>query len=78
MLSPKVVTDFIIGYNFSNKFSLNFAANNIFDVYPDILWDGTNGHVDLRSAGGRFLYSTEVSQMGILGRNFTLRANLKF
>ena len=78
VLSPKVVTDFIIGYNFSNKFSLNFAANNIFDVYPDILWDGINGPVDLRSAGGRFLYSTEVSQMGILGRNFTLRANLKF
>ncbi len=78
VLSPKIVTDFIIAYDFSNKFSINFAANNIFDVYPDILWDGVNGPVDLRSAGGRFLYSTEVSQMGILGTNFRLRANFKF
>jgi len=78
VLSPKVVTDFIFGYDFSEKFSVTFNANNIFDVYPDILWDGTNGHPDLRSAGGRFLYSSEVSQMGQLGANYALKFTLKF
>ncbi len=78
VLSPKVVTDLVFGYKFSNKFNMTLNLNNIFDVYPDILWDGTNGHPDLRSAGGRFLYSTEVSQMGILGRNFALKISMKF
>ena len=78
VLSPKVVTDFVLGYEFSDKFNVTVNANNIFDVYPDILWDGTNGHPDLRSAGGRFLYSSEVSQMGQLGANYALKFTLKF
>ena len=78
VLSPKIVTDMVFGYKFSNKLDLTLNFNNLFDVYPDILWDGTNGHPDLRSAGGRFLYSTEVSQMGMLGRNFALKMSLKF
>lgn len=78
VLSPKVVTDFVFGYEFSDKFNVSLNANNIFDVYPDILWDGTNGHPDLRSAGGRFLYSSEVSQMGQLGTNYALKFTLKF
>ena len=77
-LSAKVVTDFVLGYNFSKKFNVTINANNIFDVYPDILWDGTNGHPDLRSAGGRFLYSSEVSQMGQLGANYALKFTMKF
>ncbi len=77
-LSPKVVTDFVLGYNFSKKFNVTLNANNIFDVYPDILWDGVNGPVDLRSANGRFLYSTEVSQMGILGANYAVKFTMKF
>jgi len=77
-LAAKVVTDFVFGYDFSKKFSVGFTANNIFDVYPDILWDGTNGNPDLRSAGGRFLYSSEVSQMGQLGANYSLKFKLKF
>jgi len=78
VMSPKIVTDFLVGYEFSKRFELSFAVNNVFDVYPDRLWDGTNGHPDLRSANGRFAYSTEVSQMGILGRNYTLKFKMKF
>jgi iron complex outermembrane receptor protein len=78
VLSPKVVTDFVLGYAFSDKFNVTINANNIFDVYPDILWDGTNGNPDLRSAGGRFLYSSEVSQMGQLGANYALKFTMKF
>ncbi len=79
-LSSKLVTDLVIGYKFSNKFNVTLNANNIFDVYPDILWDGTNNpnNIDLRSAGGRFLYSSEVSQMGQLGDNYSLKFTMKF
>ncbi len=76
--SAKVVTDFILGYEFTKHFNISLTANNIFDVYPDILNNGTNGNVDLRSAGGRFKYSSEVTQMGQLGTNFNLRFNFKF
>ena len=74
----KIVTDFILGYDFSDYLSLSLTANNLFDVYPDILNDGTNGTVDLRSAGGRFDYSSEVTQMGQLGTNFLLSLKMKF
>ncbi len=74
----KLVTDMIVGYDFSDVFSVSLTANNIFDVYPDILNNGTGGNVDLRSAGGRFQYSSEVTQMGQLGANYNLRFNLKF
>ena len=76
--SAKIVTDFVLGYDFSKMFSLSLTANNIFDVYPDLLWNGTNGHPDLRSAGGRFQYSSEVTQMGQLGTNYMLRMTMKF
>jgi iron complex outermembrane receptor protein len=76
--SAKIVTDFVIGYDFSDQFSLSFTANNLFDVYQDVLWNGTDGHPDLRSAGGRFQYSSEVTQMGQLGTNYLLRMTMKF
>ena len=76
--SAKVVTDLVLGYDFTDRFSLSFTANNLFDVYPDLLWNGTDGHPDLRSAGGRFQYSSEVTQMGQLGTNFRLRMAMKF
>lgn len=76
--AAKIVTDLSFGYDFSKALSVSFNANNIFDVYPDILHDGTNGNADLRSAGGRFDYSSEVTQMGQLGANYSLRLALKF
>jgi len=76
--APKVATDFTLGYDFSDNFGVSFQANNIFDVYPDILHDGTGGNVDLRSAGGRFRYSSEVTQIGQLGANYLLKFTLKF
>ena len=74
----KVVSDLAFGYDFTDNFRVSFTANNIFDVYPDILHDGTNGNVDLRSAGGRFDYSSEVTQMGQLGTNYLLKFTMKF
>ncbi len=70
--AAKIATDFSIGYDFSRSFGFSFMVNNVFDVYPDDL------NVDLRSAGGRFKYSSEVTQIGQLGRNYNLRFTLKF
>ncbi len=74
----KIVTDFIVGYDFTDKISLSLTANNLLNVYPDLLWDGTNGNPDLRSANGRFDYSSEVTQMGQLGTNFLMRLTMRF
>ncbi len=76
--SAKIVTDYSIGYDFSDKFSATLLANNIFDVYPDILHNGKNNPNDLRSANGRFQYSSEVTQMGQLGTNYMLKFTFKF
>lgn len=73
-LDAKIVTDFILGYNITNRLSLKGVVNNIFDVYPDITDPATN----TEGAGGRFLYSSEVQQMGQLGTNFSLALNYQF
>ena len=73
-LSSKVVTDLSMKYNFTNNLSLNFVANNIFDVYPDVTLKSTN----TSQAGSRFVYSSEVQQLGQLGANFSLGLNYQF
>ena len=72
-LGSKLVTDFRMTYKFTPQLLLTGIMNNAFDIYPDVTKDsnGTN-------AGGRFLYSSEVSQMGQLGRNYTLALSYKF
>ncbi|MFD0976870.1 TonB-dependent receptor [Salinimicrobium gaetbulicola] len=73
-LDAKIVTDFSLGYGFTDRLTLTGVINNIFDVYPDITKASTN----TAGAGGRFLYSSEVQQMGQLGTNFSLALNYKF
>jgi len=53
--------------------SLTGIINNAFDVYPDVTDAQTGG-----TAGGRFLYSSEVSQHGQLGRNYNLSLKYRF
>lgn len=71
--TPKIATDVLLAYDFSKKLSVYFNVNNIFDVYPDIL--GSDG---LRNAGGRFLYSSEVTQLGFKGTEFLGGFRFKF
>lgn len=73
-LPGKVVTDFNLSYNFTDKFSINGVINNIFDVYPEVTDPATN----TAGAGGRFTYSSEVQQMGQLGTNFSLGMTYEF
>ena len=72
-LSSKLVTDLRVTYKFTPNLRLTGIINNAFDVYPDVTEEQTGG-----TAGGRFLYSSEVSQQGQLGRNYTLALKYRF
>jgi len=74
VLSPKMVTDFNLSYNFTRLLSITAVVNNIFDVYPDVTKKSTH----TAQAGGRFVYSSEVQQLGQLGTNFSLGFNYQF
>lgn len=72
-LSAKLISDLRVTYNFTPNLSLTGIINNAFDVYPDVTDEQTGG-----TAGGRFLYSSEVSQHGQLGRNYNLSLKYRF
>jgi len=69
----KVITDLIVGYEFSEKLSGNISVNNLLNVYPDEL--DAKGDV-VTDLGGRFKYPWEVNQFGFNGT--VLNASLAF
>ncbi|MBT3386136.1 MAG: TonB-dependent receptor [Prolixibacteraceae bacterium] len=73
--SGKVLTDLILGYRLSEKININLTANNILNVYPDVIESGGDFDTDL---GGRFKYPWEVNQFGFMGAMFKLGVNFKF
>ena len=73
-LSSKLTTDFSVSYKFTDNLSMTGIVNNIFDVYPDVTLASTG----TAQAGSRFVYSSEVQQLGQLGTNFSLGLNYKF
>jgi iron complex outermembrane receptor protein len=73
-LSSKIATDFGFGYSLTDKITLNATINNIFDVYPDVTKTSTN----TSQAGSRFMYSSEVQQLGQLGTNYSIGLNFQF
>lgn len=73
-LSAKISTDLGLVYKITNKVSINGNVNNIFDVYPDVTLASTN----TAQAGSRFIYSSEVQQLGQLGTNFSIGVNVQF
>ncbi|WKD86555.1 TonB-dependent receptor SusC [Polaribacter huanghezhanensis] len=73
-LAAKISTDIGFGYKLTDKININGGINNIFDVYPDKTLKSTN----TAQAGGRFIYSSEVQQLGQLGTNFTVGLNYQF
>ena len=73
-LSSKMATDLSLSYNFTDKLSLTGIVNNLFDVYPDV----TKASTGTAQAGSRFVYSSEVQQLGQLGTNFSIGLNYRF
>ncbi len=73
-LDAKITTDLGLVYNLTDKIGINANVNNIFDVYPDPTDPATN----TAGAGGRFVYSSEVQQLGQLGTNFSIGLSCQF
>ncbi len=61
VFSPKVVTDFSVGYNITRSFNLTVGANNLFDLYPD-------KNIPENQSSGRFIWSRRSQQFGFGGR----------
>ncbi|MDP3352925.1 MAG: TonB-dependent receptor [Flavobacteriaceae bacterium] len=72
VFSGKVVTDLVLNYAFSDKFSVNFAVTNLLDVYPDEVNEFGN------SVGARFKYAWDVNQFGFNGTTFKGGITYKF
>ncbi len=58
---PKVITDLSVGYSVSNSLRLTVGANNLLDIYPDIVDDAFK-------SSGRFIYSRRAPQFSFGGR----------
>ncbi|WP_388020008.1 TonB-dependent receptor [Gelatiniphilus marinus] len=71
----KVITDLVINYEFSDKFSANVSASNLLNVYPDEV--DTKGDV-VTDLGGRFRYPWEVNQFGFNGTTLNAGVTFKF
>ncbi|RKS50715.1 iron complex outermembrane receptor protein [Gillisia mitskevichiae] len=73
-LPARLITDFVLTYNFTDKLSITGVANNLFDVYPEL----TDPNTFTSEAGARFPHSSEVQQQGLLGANFRVGLNYQF
>ncbi len=73
-LASKIATDVRFEYMLTDKISLHTTVNNLLNVYPDQTLETTN----TAQAGMRFLYSSEVQQLGQLGTHFTLGFHYAF
>ena len=73
--SGKVLTDLILAYRITENININLTANNILNVYPDVIESGGDFDTDL---GGRFKYPWEVNQFGFMGSMYKLGVNFKF
>ena len=73
--AAKIITDLNINYRASDRINLNFAVNNLMDVYPDKI--DTKGDV-LTNLGGRFDYPWEVNQFGFMGRIYSAKVSVTF
>jgi iron complex outermembrane receptor protein len=66
----KVVTDAAAGYKLTKAFKVSLGANNVFDVYPDLVSNPAN------TTNNQFRYSRRATQFGYNGRFLFARLEL--
>ncbi|HVI44970.1 MAG TPA: TonB-dependent receptor [Chitinophaga sp.] len=66
----KVVTDIALGYKLLKELKLSIGANNVFDIYPDLIANPNN------TTNNQFLYSRRATQFGFNGRFLFARLEL--
>lgn len=74
VLSPKIVTDLSIGYKLSKSWRFSTGANNLFDIYSDLLVasKGTYKRLDVVQTSptyDQFVESQTAFQRGIVNNN---------
>ena len=74
VLSPKIVTDLSIGYKLSKSWRFSTGANNLFDIYSDLLVasKGTYKRLDVVQTSptyDKFIESQTAFQRGIVNNN---------
>jgi iron complex outermembrane receptor protein len=68
--AAKVVTDAAIGYKLTKELKVSAGANNVFDVYPDLVANPAN------TTNNQFRYSRRATQFGYNGRFLFARLEL--
>ncbi len=63
---PRIITDLSLGYSLNDNLKITLGANNLLDVYPDLV-DPTF------SSSGRFIYSRRSPQFSFSGRHLFAR-----
>jgi iron complex outermembrane recepter protein len=70
VMGAKTVVDLALTGNISEKFSITLGANNLFDVYPDML--------SAAQVRNEVIYSRRVNQFGTMGRFINLSLDYNF
>jgi iron complex outermembrane recepter protein len=70
-ISPKVLVDLDVEYNFNDHAQLTLGANNLFDVYPNVLMPANQGTTG-------FSYYNPYSPYGISGGFYYSRFTYRF
>ena len=68
----KVITDASVGYQFTKVIRLAVGANNLLDVYPEMVANPGN------TGSNQFIFSRRATQFGYNGRFLFARAELDF
>jgi len=70
VFSSKTLVDLSVTYRLTSKFSLTAGANNVFDIYPDLL--------QVPQTANEVVFSRRTNQFGTQGRFLNLSVNYKF
>lgn len=71
----KILTDASLTYELSENNSwVTIGADNVFDVYPDVINPGSDPVTNL---AGRFKYPWDVNQFGFAGRYYYMKLKVK-
>ena len=70
-ITPKIITDLSVAYQFTKNIGLTLGVNNLFDIYP-------TKNLTASTNNDQFIYSRSTSQFGQNGRYLFSRLNFNF
>lgn len=70
-ITPKIITDLSVAYQFTKNIGITLGVNNLFDIYP-------TKNLTASTNNDQFIYSRSTSQFGQNGRYLFSRLNFNF